>query len=175
MARKGGVSTPVEVSPGPADFAVRERGCGYPDFTVGRTFEHANRRTVLESDNVLFTTWTLAFNQRYIDRDAALSEGEPDIVVNPLLVFAIVFGLTVEDLSEHTLALLGVDELRFGAIVHAGDTLRAQSLVHTRRRSQRSQSGPRGIVTWHTKGFNQRDEIVVDFLRSNLFAVGETE
>jgi acyl dehydratase len=172
MARKDGVAAPVEVSPGPADFPVRERGCGYADFPVGRTFQHANRRTVLEADNVLFTTWSLAFNQRYIDRETALSEGEPDIVVNPLLVFGIVFGLSVEDLSEHTLALLGVDELRFGATVHAGDTLRSESVVHARRRSQ---SGPRGIVTWHTTGFNQRDERVIDFLRSNLFAVKETE
>ena len=172
MTRKGGVSAPVETALGPASFPIRERGCDYADFTVGRTFEHANRRTVLESDNVLFTTWSLAFNQRYIDREAAVSEGEPDIVVNPMLVFAIVFGLSVEDLSEHTLALLGVDQLRFGAIVHAGDTLRSESVVHARRRSE---SGPRGIVTWHTQGFNQRDELVVNFLRSNLFAVRETE
>ncbi len=52
MTRKGGVSAQVETSPGPASFPVRERGCDYADFTVGRTFEHANRRTVLESDNV---------------------------------------------------------------------------------------------------------------------------
>jgi itaconyl-CoA hydratase len=172
MARKGGISAPVATSPDPADFPIRERGFGYADFNVGRTFEHANRRTVLESDNALFTTWSLAFNQRYIDREAAVREGEPDLVVNPLLVFSIVFGLTVEDLSEHTLALLGVDKLRFGTTVHAGDTLRATSVVHARRRSQ---NGPRGIVTWHTQGFNQHDELVVDFLRSNLFAAGETE
>lgn len=172
MAPKGGVSAPEVTSSAPAGFPVRERGCRYSDFTVGRLFEHANRRTVLESDNVLFTTWSLAFNQRYLDREAAVKEGEADIVVNPFLVFSIVFGLSVEDLSEHTLALLGVDDLSFGVTVHAGDTLRASSTVHGRRRSR---SGPRGIVTWHTQGFNQHGELVVDFLRSNLFAIGETE
>lgn len=156
------------MSPRPADFPLRERGFGYPDFTVGRTFEHAKRRTVLESDNALFTTWSLALQPRYLDRPAAIQEGEVDIVVNPMLVFSMIFGLSVEDLSEHGMALLGIDDLRFRKTVHAGDTLHASTVVTARRRSSTDE---KGIVTWRTTGFNQLNEVVVEFLRSNLFGL----
>lgn len=162
-------STP-ELGRRPAEFPIRERGFGFDDFVVGREFEHATRRTVLASDNALFTTWSLAFNPLYLDRECARAAGNPDIVVNPLLVLGIVFGLTVEDLSEQSTAFLGIDDLRFERAVYPGDTLRASSVVTERRRSR---TRPAGIVSWRTTGFNQRDEVVISFLRSNLFSLEE--
>lgn len=152
------------------DFPIRSRGFGFDDFTVGRSFEHEQRRTVLESDNALFTTWSLALHPRYLDREHNLANGERDILVNPMLVFATVFGLSVEDLSEKSVAFLGIDELRFGVPVHPGDTLRATSAVTA---SRTSATRPAGIVSWRTTGFNQRDETVITFLRSNMFSLKE--
>lgn len=158
--------SPTEAEARPIDFAVRRRGFGFADFTPGRTFEHATRRTVQTFDSTLFTTWSLAFLPRYLDRDAALEQGEPDLVVNPMFVFSTVFGLSVEDLSEASTAFLGIDDLRFGVTVHPGDTLKARSVV---TRTRRSETRPAGIVTWTTTGLNQRDETVISFVRSNLF------
>ena len=90
----------------------------------------------------------------------------PGIVVNPLLVFTTVFGLTVEDLSEGGGPFLGVNQLTYHQHVYPGDSLRAESIVLDRRVSE-SQQGF-GIVTWHTRGFNQRDELAIDFKRTNL-------
>jgi itaconyl-CoA hydratase len=83
-----------------------------------------------------------------------------------MLVFTTVFGLTVEDLSEGGGPFLGVNALTFHQAVYPGDSLRAESEVLDRRISD-SHKGF-GIVTWHTQGFNQRDELTIDFKRTNL-------
>ena len=97
---------------------------------------------------------------------AAQSLGHPTTVVNPLLVFNTVFGLTVEDLSEGGGPFLGVDRCNFLAPVYVGDTLTARSTVISGRVSKGQAS--MGIVTWHTEGFNQRGESVIEYQRTNL-------
>jgi acyl dehydratase len=142
------------------------KGHVLPDFTVGRVFEHERRKTVLESENALFTTLTLHYNPAYLDREHARALGFRDIVVNPLLVLNIAFGISVEDLSEGGGPFLGIEDVEFGPAVYAGDTLSARSTVVS---SRPSGSHPLyGVVTWRTEGFNQRAECVVRFERSNL-------
>jgi acyl dehydratase len=142
------------------------KGHTYEEFEPGRVFEHHWGRTVTESDNTIFTTLTQAYNPMYFNAAFAEAHGHRSVVVNPLLVFCIVFGLSVEDLSEAGGPFLGVDDLTYHARVYPGDTLTARSTVVDRRES-RSRAG-QGIVTWHTEGHNQRGELVVDFKRSNL-------
>jgi len=81
-------------------------------------------------------------------------------------VFLMVFGLSVEDLSEAGGLFLGVEQLTFHQAVYPGDTLTARSTVLEMRESD-SRPGV-GIVTWHTEGFNQRGDRVIDFRRSNF-------
>lgn len=145
------------------------KGHTYEDFEPGRVFVHHWGRTITEADNTLFTTLTQAYNPLYFNEPFAKEHGHPSVVVNPILVFCVVFGLSVEDLSEAGGPFLGVDELTFHAAVYPGETLTARSTVVDRRVSK-SREG-QGIVTWHTEGFNQRDERVIDFKRSNLHSV----
>jgi len=144
----------------------RPKGHDFEDFVVGRRFEHHWGRTINEGDTSLFSTLTLSYNPLYFNAEYARAHDHPGIVVNPMLVFLTVFGLSVEDLSEAGGLFLGVDELTYHAPVYPGDTLTASSDVLEMR-----DSGSRpdhGIVTWHTEGFNQRDERVIDFRRTNL-------
>ncbi len=150
---------------------IRERarfvpkGNRFEDFDVGRTFEHHWGRTVNDGDNSLFTTLTLHYNPLYFNAEYAAAHGHDRVVVNPLLVFNTVFGLTVEDLSEGGGPFLGVNELSYHAPVYVGDTLTAKSEVIDKRESK---SNPAmGIVTWHTRGF-RGIEMVIDFRRTNL-------
>jgi acyl dehydratase len=145
------------------------RGYRYADFTPGRRFDHATRRTVDRSDSLLFSATTLSLCPLYFDAEAARADGHPDVVVNPYLVLALVVGLSVEDLSEHSEAFLGIGEAQFARDVYPGDTLRAESLVESRRASA-SRPGF-GIVTWQTTGLNQREEVVLTLSRANLFEV----
>jgi itaconyl-CoA hydratase len=148
-----------------ASFALLPKGRAYEDFEIGQRFEHHWGRTITEADNVLFSTATLAYNPLYLNAEAARADGHPGIVVNPMLVFTTVFGLSVEDLSEGGGPFLGVEALTFHAPVYVGDTLDARSEVVDKRESA-SRPG-QGIVTWHTKGF-RGDELVIDYRRSNL-------
>jgi acyl dehydratase len=87
-------------------------------------------------------------------------------VVNPLLVFNTVLGLSVEDNSEIGGPFVGVGGLIYRQPVYPGDTLTARS---TTRSARLSASNPaNGIVTWLTEGFNQEGVLVIDFERSNL-------
>jgi itaconyl-CoA hydratase len=145
---------------------LRPKGNCFEDFEVGRAFAHHWGRTINHGDNSLFTTLTLHFNPLYTNLEFARAHGHPDVVVNPMLVFTTVFGLSVEDLSEGGGAFLGVEELTYHAPVYPNDTLTARSTVVDRRESASNKS--MGIVTWHTEGFNQRDLRVIDFKRTNL-------
>lgn len=149
---------------------VWSKGNVFEDFEVGRVFEHHWGRTLTAADSTLFSALTLSYNPRYFNATLAAAtpeQGHHDgPALNPYLVFCTVFGLSVEDLSEGGGAFLGIDELTFHRPVQAGDTVTARSTVLTRRPSE-SRPGW-GIATWHTEGLNQREELVVDFNRSNI-------
>ena len=150
----------------PTQFRTIPHGHSFEDFEPGRTFEHHWGRTLNEGDNSLFTTATLAYNPLYFNEEYSRSCDHPNVVVNPFLVLCTVVGLSVEDLSEAGGPFLGIDELTFHRPVYPGDTLTAQSSVVSARESE---SRPTfGIVTWHTEGFNQHGELVIDYKRSNL-------
>ena len=142
------------------------KGNRFEDMSEGRVFEHHWGRTITGGDNAAFTTATLSFCPLYFNEPYAQSLGHPGTVVNTLLVFNTVFGLSVEDLSEGGGPFLGVDACAFLENVYVGDTLTARSTVVGARESK-GQKGF-GIVTWHTEGFNQAGDKVVEFHRTNL-------
>lgn len=148
------------------DAELWQKGHLYEDFEVGQTFDHHWGRTILESDTVTFTTLTLSYNPLYFNREYAKAHGHQDIVVNPQLVFNVILGLSVEDCSEIGGPFLGVFDLTYHKPVYPGATLRAVSETTEVRES--SSNPANGIVTWHTKGFDENDELVVDFKRSNI-------
>lgn len=145
---------------------LRPRGHYFEEFTIGREFAHHWGRTVNQGDNSYFSTVTLNFCPLYFNKEYAKAHGHPSEQINPMLVFSTVFGLSVEDLSEKGAGFLGVDDLEFHLPVYPGDTLTAKSTVHAARPSSKNPS--QGICTWHTKGFNQKGELVIDFKRTNL-------
>lgn len=142
------------------------KGRLFEDFEVGQTFEHHWGRTILEADTVLFSTLTLSFNPLYFNRAFAKAHGHPDIVVNPQLVFNVVLGLSVEDLSEIGGPFLGVFELTYDRPVYPGTTITARSTTTDARRSESNPAN--GIVTWRTEGFDEAGQRVVSYRRSNL-------
>jgi itaconyl-CoA hydratase len=142
------------------------RGHTAADFSAGRTFEHAQRKTLTESDHATFTALTMHYNPSYLDVEHAKSLGFRAMPVNPLLVFNLVFGISVEDLSEGGGPFLGVDGLVHGVPAYPGDTVRARSVVTGNRPSGKYEQY--AIVTWSTEGLNQRNERLIEFQRTNL-------
>lgn len=147
------------------------KGNRYEAFVIGQVFVHHWGRTLNEGDNSLFSSLTLSYNPLYFNAEYAKAHDHPRIVLNPLLVFLTVFGLSVEDLSEAGGLFLGVEALTFHTPCYPGDTITARSTVTDKRESDSRPTT--GIVTWHTEGFNQRGERVIDFRRTNFVAKGD--
>ena len=142
-------------------------GRWFVDWTVGDTLVHEIRRTVTETDNLLFTTMTHNPQPLHLDAEFASKSEFGQILVNGTFTFALMIGLSVGDTTLGTLiANLGYDKLVMPKPVFIGDTLRAESEVSELRPSK-SRPGA-GVVTFAHRLINQRDEIVCQCLRSAL-------
>lgn len=148
-------------------FGSVARGTAFEDFQVGQVFVHHWGRTLTAADNALFSTAMCCWLPLYLNVPYAVAHGHRDAVLHPMLVLCTVVGLSVEDLSEHGGAFLGLDDCTFHRPLYPGDTVTARSTVTATRPSN---SRPGGIVSWHTEGHDQRGELVVDFVRTNLVA-----
>jgi acyl dehydratase len=139
----------------------------FDEWQVGDRITHAVRRTVTETDNLLFSTMTHNPQPLHIDAEAAKASEFGQILVNGTFTFALMVGLTVADTTLGTLvANLGYDKLVMPKPVFIGDTMRAESEVTDLRTSQ---SRPNtGIVTFTHQLINQRDEVVCQCLRNAL-------
>jgi len=129
-------------------------------------FKHHWGRTLTEYDGIIFSTTTMNYNPSYFNAEYARKLGYTGIIINPLLVFNTILGLSVEDLSEAGGPFLGVDNVKYYRPVYPGDTIYSKSVVLSRRLSG-SRPGW-GIVEWKTTGYNQNGEIVADYCRRNL-------
>ena len=139
----------------------------YDDWTVGDTIVHEIRRTVTETDNLLFTVMTHNPQPLHLDAEAARASEFGQILVNGTFTFALMVGLSVGDTTLGTLvATLGYDKLVMPKPVFIGDTLRAETEVHALKESRSRPDA--GIVTFAHRLLNQRDEIVCQCLRSAL-------
>lgn len=155
--------------------SLSERWAGrfLEDFDVGDVYQHAQGRTVSETDNTWFTLLTNNTHQLHFNADyAAQTEFGQPLVVSTLTL-AIVTGLSVQDVSQNAVANLGWSDVRLIAPVFAGDTLYAETEVLDVRDSH-SRPG-QGIVRVRTRGFNQRGESVIEFERSVLVYSRDTK
>ncbi len=146
---------------------LRPRGRGYDEFEVGQAIQHHWGRTVTQSDAIQYAHLTLSYNPLYFNVEYARALGHRDLVVCPHLVFNMILGLSVEDNSEGLGGpFLSVFDMIFHKPVYVGDTLTAQSETLAKRITKGDPN--KGVVTWHTEGFNQEGDRVIDFKRSNL-------
>jgi acyl dehydratase len=138
----------------------------YEEFEVGQEFAHWPGRTITEADCTWFALLTM--NQHPLHSDAHYAETYTQhrqrVVMGPL-VFSVVIGMTVADISGRAIANLEVDELRHDKPTFIGDTLYARSRVLALREASQ---GDRGVVTVATQGLNQRDEQVCSYIRKVL-------
>jgi itaconyl-CoA hydratase len=144
----------------------RWEGNFFEDFRVGDRYRHSLGRTISEADNTWFTLLTCNTLQAHFNADyAARTEFGKPLVVSTLTL-AVVTGLSVGDISQNAVANLGWDKVRLPRPVFVGDTLYAETEILETRPSA-SRPG-QGIVRVRTRGFNQREETVIEYERTVL-------
>lgn len=142
-------------------------GRWFEQFHEGEVIEHAIRRTVTETDNVLYTTMTMNPAAIHLDHDYSSKTEFGKPLVNSLFTLGLVVGLTVGDTTlGTTVGNLGFEDVKFPKPVFHGDTIRAQTEVVTKRESKSRPT--QGIVTFIHRGINQRDEVVCECRRLAL-------
>lgn len=144
-------------------------GRTFGEWQVGDRIEHPIRRTVTETDNLLFSTMTHNPQPLHIDAEAAARSEFGRILVNGTFTFSLMVGLSVGETTLGTLvANLGYDKLVMPKPVFLGDTLRARTEVVELRESRSRPEA--GIVSFRHEMLNQRDEMVCRCLRTALIA-----
>ena len=146
------------------------RGNFFEDFIPGQVIRHATPRTVTEGEIALYTA---LYGNRFALHSSdmfAMALGYDGMPVDDMLVFHIVFGKTVPDISLNAVANLGYADGRFGVPVYPGDTLSAQSEVIGMKENS---NGKTGVVWVRTTGVNQRGEEVLSYVRWVMVRKGD--
>ena len=134
------------------------------DFTPGDVYKHWPGKTITEYDDHLFCLITMNHHPTHTDAWYAETQTQfkKNLVVGTL-VYSVVLGMSVPDVSGAALANLEVETLQHKMPTFHGDTIYAETKVLD---AKESQSKPdRGVVTVETRGFNQRGEEVCYFRR----------
>jgi 2-methylfumaryl-CoA hydratase len=134
----------------------------FEDFRLGQVIRHATPRTITVGDVAVYNA---LFGARFAVQSAdtfAQVVGYPRSPVDDLLVFHIVFGKTVPDISLNAVANLGYADCRFLKAVYPGDTLSAVSEVIGLKQNS---SGTTGIVYVRSRGFNHSGDEVLSYIR----------
>ena len=141
----------------------RPFGRYFEDFEVGDIYKHWPGKTITEYDDHLFCMITM--NHHPLHTDAWYAETQTQFgrnVVVGNLVYSLVLGMSVPDVSGAAIANLEVEELRHTMPTFHGDTIYAETRVLEKRMTSKPD---RGIVKVETKGINQRGEEVCYFTR----------
>jgi acyl dehydratase len=141
----------------------RDFGRSFEDFEIGDVYKHWPGKTITEYDDHLFCMITmnhhpLHTNEWYAENDSVQKRN----VVVGNLVYSLVLGLSVPDVSGAAVANLEIEELKHPKPTFHGDTIYAVTRVLGKKETS---DGKRGIVTVESKGINQREEEVCYFRR----------
>ena len=151
----------------------------FEEWQLGQRITHEIRRTVTETDNLLFSTMTHNPQPLHLDLEAARSSEFGQILVNGTFTFALMVGLTVADTTLGTLIanlgydqlvmpkpVFGISEWAYKSPIFIGDTLHADTEIVGLKESRSRPNA--GIVTFQHRAINQKGEVVCQCLRSAL-------
>lgn len=134
----------------------------FEDFRLGQEIRHATPRTITTGDVALYNS---LFGGRFAAQSAdsfAKKIGYPRAPLDDLLVFHMVFGKTVPDISLNAVANLGYADCRFLKAVYPGDTLNAVSEVIGLKENSNRKTG---IVYVRSRGYDQHGDAVLEYVR----------
>lgn len=132
----------------------------FDELEVGREVTTASR-TITEADVTNFAGVSGDFNDIHTSREAGEASDFGERVAHGALVFSVMTGLTWQagDRTADTVALYGVDRVRFTAPVFIGDTVRVE--LEVAEKEPRDHPTASGVVRYDADVVNGRDEVVL--------------
>ncbi|HIP34125.1 MAG TPA: MaoC family dehydratase [Bacteroidia bacterium] len=138
----------------------------YEDFEVGQEINHSLSKTIFESDNNLFSLLTMNYHPVHTNIDYAKKNQHNKVLVVGTLVFSLVVGITVPDISGKAIANLEYEKINHLAPVFINDTIYARTKILSKRESKSKKD--RGIVYVETIAYNQDNINILSFRRNVL-------
>lgn len=138
----------------------------YEEFEVGQVIVHKTSKTIFESDNNLFSLLTMNHHPVHTNIDYASKQQHGKLLVVGTLVFSLVVGITVPDISGKAIANLLYENIDHLEPVFIGDTIYAETEILEKRESK--SKNDRGIIYVETTAFNQNRVEVLKFRRKVL-------
>jgi acyl dehydratase len=136
----------------------------FEEFEVGAVYRHWPGKTVTESDDHLFCLITMNHHPLHLDAHyAQTATGFGKNVVVGNLIYSLLLGMSVPDVSGRAIANLEVESLRHLAPTFHGDTIYGETTVLDKKES--GSKPDRGVVTVETRGYKQDGTLVCVFRR----------
>jgi acyl dehydratase len=144
----------------------------FESFVKGDVIKHALTKTIFESDNNLFSLLTMNHHPVHLNIEHTKAHQHGQILVVGTLVFSLVVGMTVPDISGKAIANLEYEKVKHVGPVFIGDTIKAQTTILD---AYLTSNKNKGIVYVKTEALNQRNEVVLSFKRKVLIPVENYE
>jgi acyl dehydratase len=138
----------------------------FEEFEAGQVFKHWPGRTITEFDDTWFSLMTMNQHPLHIDAHYARSAQHGKCLVNGTLVFSLVVGMSVADISGKAIANLEYREVKHVGPVFHGDSVYAESRIVEKRES--TNKPDRGVVYVETTAYNQNQQVVLTLKRTVL-------
>jgi acyl dehydratase len=144
----------------------------FEDFEVGDRMRHARGRTVVDADLAFMTLLVMNTADGHFNEHSMADTDFGHRINFGGLTLSLVVGLSANDTAAQAIAEIGLDEVRLPAPVMVGDTIYASTEVVELRPAEQPNAG---IVVFRHWGFNQRDELVCEALRTVLIKARPAE
>lgn len=138
----------------------------FEDFIVGETVEHSLTKTIFESDNNFFSLLTMNHHPVHLSLEHVKNHQHGKILVVGTLVFSVVVGITVPDISGKAIANLEYESIKHLGPVFINDTISAKTTILDKWETKSKKD--RGIVYVDTVAYNQNNEAILSFKRKVL-------
>ncbi len=138
----------------------------FEDFEIGSIIYHSLSKTIFESDNNIFSLLTMNHHPIHTNIDYAEKNHHGKVLVVGTLVFSLIVGITVPDISGKAIANLGYEDVKHINPVFINDTIYARTEILDKIESKSKRD--RGIIYVETVGFNQNGIDILSFRRKVL-------
>jgi len=132
------------------------------DFLIGQVIHHPTPRTITAGERALYTSLYPSRHALYSSDEFARNCGLKESPIQDLIVFHVIFGKTVPEISLNAVANLGYAQGRFYQPVYCGDTINAISEVIGLKENSNRKTG---IVWVKTSGYNQNGKLILEYIR----------
>ena len=134
----------------------------FEDYNLGEIIKHSVPRTITDGDVALYLSTTGSRFALNYSKEFSKQLGFKKQPIDDILLFHMVFGRTVPDLSLNAIANLGYAAVKFYKPVFVGDTVSAESEIIGLKQNS---NGKTGTVYVKSVGTNQNGEVVLSYFR----------